>query len=70
MSAAVMKKRALMAIRIAGASGDLTDTDHVLWLRTRGTPYVPSPLLYDESLYYSDALSERHDADRSQNRKR
>lgn len=45
-------KRALMAIRIAGASGDITGTDHVLWLRRRGTPYVPSPLLYDESLYF------------------
>ena len=46
------EKRALMAIRISGASGDITDTDYVLWIRTRGTPYVPSPLLYDESLYY------------------
>lgn len=46
------EKRALMAIRIAGASGDLTDTDRVLWLRSRGTPYVPSPLLYDDALYF------------------
>ena len=46
------EKRALMAIRITGASGDITDTDHVLWQRSRGTPYVPSPLLYGESLYY------------------
>jgi hypothetical protein len=46
------EKRALMAIRIEGASGDITATDHVLWLRSRGTPYVPSPLLYDESLYF------------------
>ena len=46
------EKRALMAIRIAGAKGDITGTDQVLWLRTRGTPYVPSPLLYDQSLYF------------------
>ena len=46
------EKRALMAIDLAGASGDVTGTDQVLWLRTRGTPYVPSPLLYGESLYF------------------
>lgn len=46
------EKQALMAIRISGASGDVTDTDHLLWLRTQGTPYVPSPLLYDDSLYF------------------
>jgi hypothetical protein len=44
--------RALLAIRLAGASGDITDGPNVLWRRTRGTPYVPSPLLYDSSLYY------------------
>lgn len=46
------EKRALLAIRITGASGDITDSDQVLWQRSRGTPYVPSPLLYDGSLYY------------------
>ena len=46
------EKRALMAIRISGAQGDVTGSDQVLWLRTRGTPYVPSPLLYGESLYF------------------
>lgn len=45
-------KRAMMAIRLADASGDITGTEHVLWTRTRGTPYVPSPLLYDGALYY------------------
>ena len=24
----------------------------MLWLRTRGTPYVPSPLLVDDALYF------------------
>ena len=43
--------RALMAIRIEGASGDITDTDQVLWNRFQATPYVPSPLLYKGSLY-------------------
>lgn len=46
------EKRALMAIRISDARGDVTDSDNVLWKRTQGTPYVPSPLLYDDSLYY------------------
>lgn len=43
--------RALMAIRLEGARGDITGTQQVLWSRQRGTPYVPSPLLYGDSLY-------------------
>ena len=46
------EKRALLAIRLAEARGDITATDHVVWTRRRGTPYVPSPLLYDGSLYF------------------
>ena len=46
------EKRALMAIDIVAAQGDITGTDRVLWIRTRGTPYVPSPLLYDGALYF------------------
>jgi outer membrane protein assembly factor BamB len=46
------EKRALLAIRLAGARGDITATDHVVWSRRRGTPYVPSPLLYDGSLFF------------------
>lgn len=44
--------RALLAIRIEGARGDLTGSERVIWSRQRGTPYVPSPLLYDGSLYF------------------
>ena len=44
--------RALLAIRLDGARGDITGTDRVAWRRSRGTPYVPSPLLYDGSLYF------------------
>lgn len=43
--------RALLAIRLDGARGDITGTSQVLWTRQRGTPYVPSPLLYGDSLY-------------------
>ncbi len=46
------EKKVLMAIDLRGASGDLTGTKRVIWSRTRGTPYVPSMLLYDDSLYF------------------
>lgn len=45
-------KRALVAILLDGARGDITDTNQVAWTRTRGTPYVPSPLLYGDALYF------------------
>lgn len=45
-------KRALLAIRLEGASGDITDSDQIAWRRFRGTPYVPSPLLYDGGFYF------------------
>ena len=42
-----------LAIRISnGAKGDLSGTDRVLWRRTRRTPYIPTPLLYQGALYY------------------
>jgi outer membrane protein assembly factor BamB len=44
--------RALLAIRLDGARGDLTGGDRVAWRRDRGTPYVPSPLLYRGALYF------------------
>jgi outer membrane protein assembly factor BamB len=37
------------------ATGDLTGTDKVLWHHDRGTPYVPSPLLADGRLYFTQA---------------
>ncbi len=43
--------RAMLAVRLAGAQGDVTGTDQIAWVRTRGTPYVPSPLLSGDSLY-------------------
>lgn len=41
----------LMAIRLSAAHGDITGTDAVAWRRDEDTPYIPSPLLYDETLY-------------------
>ena len=45
-------KQAVMAIRLDGARGDITGTANVVWSRTKGAPYVPSPLLYGDSLYF------------------
>ncbi|MCH8853731.1 MAG: PQQ-like beta-propeller repeat protein [Planctomycetes bacterium] len=44
--------RAMLAIRLSAAEGDITTTDAVVWTRDRHTPYVPSPLLYGGMLYY------------------
>lgn len=44
--------KALLAIQLNGAQGDITGSDRIAWSRTRGTPYVPSPLLVDDALYY------------------
>ncbi|MBT3270139.1 PQQ-like beta-propeller repeat protein [Candidatus Poribacteria bacterium] len=44
--------RAMLAIRLDGAAGDITGTDQVVWTRTRHTPYVPSLLLYEDTLYF------------------
>lgn len=43
--------RAMLAVRLDGAHGAVTGTNQVLWTRRRGTPYVPSPLLYGSFLY-------------------
>ena len=42
---------ALLAIRL-GRTGDLTDTDAIVWSHKKSTPYVPSPLLYGDKLYF------------------
>ena len=44
--------RFLMTVKLEEASGDITDSDHVIWTRHQRTPYVPSPLLYKGTLYY------------------
>ncbi len=46
------EKRALFAVKLAGAQGDITGSKQVAWSRTRGTPYVPSALLYGNALYF------------------
>jgi outer membrane protein assembly factor BamB len=43
---------ALLAIRMTGARNDITGTDSIVWSQDRHTPYVPTPLLLDGSLYF------------------
>ena len=42
----------LMTIELSNAKGDLTNSEAVLWTHDRNTPYVPSPLLYGDTLYF------------------
>jgi outer membrane protein assembly factor BamB len=42
---------ALFAIK-PGGTGDLQGTPFVAWTHNKGTPYVPSPLLYEGRLYF------------------
>ena len=42
---------ALQAIKLS-ATGDITGTDAIAWTHGKSTPYVPSPLLYGERLYF------------------
>ena len=37
------------------ATGDVTGSDKVAWQHDRGTPYVPSPLLYDGWLFFNQS---------------
>ena len=45
-------QQSMLAIRLDGAKGDITGTDHVAWKLNRLTPYVSSPLLFDDTLYF------------------
>jgi outer membrane protein assembly factor BamB len=42
----------MVAIRLAGARGDITGTTNVAWTLNRLTPYVSSPLLYGDTMYH------------------
>jgi outer membrane protein assembly factor BamB len=43
---------ALFAIPLS-SQGDITDSDKVAWSLDKDTPYVPSPLLYGDHLYFT-----------------
>jgi len=42
----------LKAVKLAEAKGDITGTPAIAWTLERDTPYVPSPLLHDGTLYF------------------
>lgn len=42
----------LMAIRLAGAEGDISGTDAIAWSVKENTSYVPSPLLVNNRIYF------------------
>lgn len=56
--------RAMIAVDLRQAEGDITGSRRVLWTTTQRTPYVPSMLLVDEHVYflrhYQNILSRRH----------
>ncbi len=43
---------ALIAVRLADALGDITGKSAIAWSYDKDTPYVPSPLLYKDGLYF------------------
>jgi outer membrane protein assembly factor BamB len=49
---------ALYAVK-QGATGKLDGTDAVAWTLDRGTPYVPSPLLLGDNLYFMQGNDSR-----------
>lgn len=46
---------ALLAIEL-GRTGDLSDSDAIAWQLDKNTPYVASPLLYGDRIYFLDTL--------------
>ena len=42
----------LKAVRLAKAMGDISSSGAIVWEHGRDTPYVPSPLLYENTLYF------------------
>ncbi|MBC8876661.1 MAG: serine hydrolase [Planctomycetes bacterium] len=46
--------QALLALPLS-VTGDISNSDQILWTKRRATPYVPSPLLYDGMLYFNQS---------------
>ena len=56
---------ALLAVRLEGATGDLSGSESIVWSLDRDTPYTPSPLLYGDQLYFTktnDGILSSYDA--------
>ncbi|MBC8352815.1 MAG: PQQ-like beta-propeller repeat protein [Planctomycetes bacterium] len=37
------------------ATGNISESDKIIWSKNRGTPYIPSPILYDGLLYFNQS---------------
>lgn len=37
------------------AKGDISESDAIVWSKSKGTPYVPSPVLYDGLLFFNQS---------------
>ena len=48
------KGHSVMSLPLS-AKGDITDSDQIKWSRNRGTPYIPSPLLYDGLVWFNQS---------------
>jgi len=53
MSSGIFKASELQAIKLSEAKGNIAGSAAIVWTLDRDTPYVPSPLLYDNMLYFS-----------------
>ena len=50
---------ALQTVKLGEAKGDLKGSSALVWTYDKNTPYVPSPLLYNNRLYYLRGNDER-----------
>ena len=50
---------ALQTVNLEEAKGDLKDSSALVWTYDKNTPYVPSPLLYNNRIYYLRGNDER-----------
>ena len=50
------KGHSVMSVPLS-SKGDITESGVVAWKQTRGTPYVPSPVLYDGLLFFNQSNS-------------
>ena len=60
---------ALQTVKLNEAEGDLKDSSALIWTYDKNTPYVPSPLLYNNRLYYLRGNDERLSCLDAKNRK-
>jgi len=51
------KGHSLLALPLS-AKGDISGSKFIVWSTDRGTPYIASPLLYDDMLYFTQSLNE------------